>query len=310
MPQSEKILQVLLPAHNESGNIIPIYEEIVTILNNYDYRYSILFVDDGSTDDTLDQIKSLSKKDDRVKYIELARNFGHQNAIKAGLDHCSADVLIMMDCDLQHPTNLIDDMISHYKMGYDIVRTNRIDSEHETYLKNKTSRVFYKLLNYFSEVRLEPGSADFRLISGKAIDQLRSFNEFDLFYRGLIKWMGYKQISLAYNTARRLSGETKYSYRKMMSFGLQGFTSFSVTPLYFATYIGLFFAILSLLYIPYIFYALYEHIEVSGWASILASVVFFGSLNLIVLGIVGIYISKMFLQVKNRPHYIVRESNL
>ncbi|NBY25611.1 MAG: glycosyltransferase [Chitinophagaceae bacterium] len=307
---NETRLQILLPAHNESGNIIPIYQEINDALLQTNYNFSILFVDDGSTDNTLEIIKDIASKDARVKFIELSKNFGHQNALKAGIDHCESEILIMMDCDLQHPPSLIREMLSLYEKGYEIVRTKRMIYAKEGYLKSKTSELFYRILNKFSDVKLEEGSADFRLISGAAILHLKSFGEYDLFYRGLIKWMGFKQASLVYNPDVRRFGETKYSYKKMVSFGLSGFTSFSVKPLYFAAYIGIVFAILSFLYIPYILYTIYMHQHVSGWTSIIASIAFFGSLNLIVLGIIGIYISKIFLQVKNRPHYIISETNL
>ena len=303
-------LEIILPAHNEHGNIIPIYNEIKEALAITEYDYFILFVDDGSKDETLSQIKDLAKEDHKVKYIELSRNFGHQNAIKAGLDASDADVIIMMDCDLQHPPSLINELLKHYELGYDIVRTNRAENDTSSYFKRKTSNIFYKFLNKLSDITLEQGSADFRLISGNAIQQLKSFNEFDLFYRGLIKWMGFKQISIEYNPAERIHGQTKYTYRKMLSFGLKGFTSFSVKPLYFAAYLGLIFSFLSIMYIPYIFYALYTNTHVEGWPSVIATVAFFGGLNLMILGIIGIYISKLFVQSKNRPHYIIKESNL
>jgi dolichol-phosphate mannosyltransferase len=303
-------LEIILPAHNEEGNILPIYELIVLALASTNYQYTILFVEDGSTDKTLAQIKELAKLDAKVKYIQFSRNFGHQNAIKAGLDATFADVLIMMDCDLQHPPNLIKELLNKYEQGYDIVRTNRIENQASGFIKRKTSNLFYKLLNHLSDITLEKGSADFRLISGKAIDQLKLFNEFDLFYRGLIKWIGFKQISLAYHPEQRLSGQTKYTYKKMISFGLNGFTSFSTKPLYFAAYLGLIFSILSTLSIPYIIHAFYTGSQVPGWASVIATIVFFGGLNLMILGIIGIYLSKLFTQSKNRPHYIIKESNL
>lgn len=303
-------LEIILPAHNEEGNILPIYELIVLALASTNYQYTILFVEDGSTDKTLAQIKELAKLDAKVKYIQFSRNFGHQNAIKAGLDATFADVLIMMDCDLQHPPNLIKELLNKYEQGYDIVRTNRIENQASGFIKRKTSNLFYKLLNHLSDITLEKGSADFRLISGKAIDQLKLFNEFDLFYRGLIKWIGFKQISLAYHPEQRLSGQTKYTYKKMISFGLKGFTSFSTKPLYFAAYLGLVFSILSTLSIPYIIHAFYTGSQVPGWASVIATIVFFGGLNLMILGIIGIYLSKLFTQSKNRPHYIIKESNL
>jgi dolichol-phosphate mannosyltransferase len=305
-----KKLSIVLPAHNEHNNISPIYKEIILALANCDYPYEILFIDDGSTDDTLSQIKALSAEDSKVKYIELSRNFGHQNALKAGLNMCNADIIIMMDCDLQHPPHLINELLRNYELGYEIVRTHRVDGKSVSFIKSKTSSLFYNIISKFSEIKIEEGSADFRLISGSAITHLKSFNEFDLFYRGLIKWMGYKQISIEYTAEQRYSGVTKYTYNKMISFGIKGFTSFSTKPLYVAAYLGLFFAMMSLLYIPYIFYASYSGTEVHGWASVIATVAFFGGLNLMILGIIGFYLSKLVIQSKNRPHYIVKACNL
>lgn len=303
-------LEIILPAHNEEGNIRPIYDAILQVLRAKNYRYTILFVDDGSTDDTLARIKELANEDTSVKYIELSRNFGHQNAIKAGLDSTHADVVIMMDCDLQHPPSLINELLNKYEQGYDIVRTKRIENETAGFIKRKASNLFYQFLNQLSDITLEQGSADFRLISGKAIDYLRAFNEYDLFYRGLVKWIGFKQISLAYQPEQRLSGETKYSIKKMISFGLKGFTSFSTKPLYFAAYLGMIFSFLSTLSIPYIIHAFYTGSQVPGWASVIAAIVFFGGLNLMILGIIGVYLSKLFIQSKSRPHYIIKGSNL
>jgi dolichol-phosphate mannosyltransferase len=303
-------LEIILPAHNEEANIRLVYDEIVNALASTNYLYTILFVDDGSTDKTLDQIKELTKLDKKVKYIQFSRNFGHQNAIKAGLDATLADVIVMMDCDLQHPPNLIKELLSHYEQGYDIVRTHRMENESAGFIKRKTSNLFYKFLNQLSDITLEQGSADFRLISGKAIEQLKSFNEFDLFYRGLIKWMGFKQISLEYQPEQRINGQTKYTLKKMVSFGLKGLTSFSTKPLYFAAYLGFIFSSLSTLSIPYIIHAFYTGTQVPGWASVIAAVVFLGGLNLMILGIIGIYLSKLFNQSKNRPHYMIKESNV
>lgn len=303
-------LQVLLPAHNESGNIHPIYTEICKVLEGADYAFEILFVDDGSTDDTLERIKLLAASDRRVKYLELSRNFGHQNAIKAGLDHTDTDLLIMMDCDLQHPPDLISEMLSLHEKGYEVVMTRRRPSEHEGILKRTTSRYFYRFMNLLSEIRLEEGSADFRLIDGRVIPHLRSFGEVDLFYRGLIKWMGFRQISLEYDPSPRLSGTTKYGYRKMFGFGLKGFTSFSTNPLYVSAYLGGGLSALSLFYLPYVLWAWMTNNVVSGWTSIIMTIVFFGGIQLMILGIIGIYIAKIFYQTKQRPHYIIKGSNL
>jgi glycosyltransferase involved in cell wall biosynthesis len=303
-------VQILLPAHNESGNIVPIYDAICKSLEETGYEFSILFVDDGSTDDTLERIKDLASMDMRVQFIELSRNFGHQNAIKAGLDHTDADILIMMDCDLQHPPGVIREMLKWYEQGYDIVRTRRKDTAHIGTMKKLTSRMFYRMLRSVSDIDIEEGSADFRLLSGNAITQLKNFGEYDLFYRGLVKWMGFRQVSIDYEPLPRYSGETKYSVRKMIGFGLKGVTSFSTRPLYFSAYMGVCLSALSLLYIPYVVYALYNDIAIHGWASVIVTIVFFGGINLLILGIIGIYIAKMFYQTKRRPHYIIKESNL
>ena len=305
-----KKVDLILPAHNEEGNISLIYDEISGCMKGLNYEYNIIFVDDGSTDQTLVTIQRIAAEDQRVKYIELSRNFGHQYAIKAGLDHAYADIVIMMDCDLQHPPELIPMMLKEYERGFEIVRTKRIEAEHEGFLKKKTSSLFYSILSRFSEVQLEKGSADFRLVSGKALEELRKFNELDLFFRGLIKWMGFKQVSIEFQPNERKHGETKYSYAKMFSLGLRGFTSFSTKPLYFSAYFGIATSIISLSFLPYVLSAFFSGKTVSGWASLMLTISFFGGLNLLVLGIIGIYLAKLFMQSKSRPHYIIRNSNL
>lgn len=305
-----KKVSLILPAHNEEGNIRPIYEEITGCMNGLNYDFNILFIDDGSTDQTIAAIQALAAQDNRVKYIELARNFGHQYAIKAGIDHADAEIVIMMDCDLQHPPELIPMMLKENERGYEIVRTHRKETYHENYLKKKTSSLFYSLISKFSEIRIEKGSADFRLVSGKALEQLRRFNEMDLFFRGLIKWMGFKQISIEFQPNKRHHGETKYTYVKMFNLGLKGFTSFSTKPLYFSAYLGIATSIISLLFLPYVLTALLSGYTVAGWASIMLTIAFFGGLNLLVLGIIGVYLAKLFVQNKSRPHYIIRNSTL
>jgi dolichol-phosphate mannosyltransferase len=276
--------------------------------SNYDF--TILFIDDGSTDQTLAVIQSIAADDNKVKYIELSRNFGHQFAIKAGLDHTDAEIVIMMDCDLQHPPELIPMMLKECERGYEIVRTHRKETDHESYFKKKTSSLFYSLISKFSEIHIEEGSADFRLVTGKALEQLRKFNELDLFFRGLIKWMGFKQVSIEFQPNKRQHGETKYTYAKMFSLGLRGFTSFSTKPLYFSAYFGIVISIISLSFLPYVLIALFSGETVAGWASIMLTIAFFGGLNLLVLGIIGVYLAKLFMQNKSRPHYIIRNASL
>lgn len=302
-------VDILLPAHNEAGNIRLMYEEILRNWPSGRYSIRFLFVDDGSSDGTLAEISALAAEDPRVRFLSFSRNFGHQSAIKAGLDYTDANIVIMMDCDLQHPPDLISKMLQQYEQGFEVVRTYRKDGK-EGFIKRKTSSWFYGLISRFSEVRIEQGSADFRLVSGRALEQLRLFNENDLFYRGLVKWMGFRQVAIEYIPNERQHGQTKYSLINMMRFGLRGFTSFSTKPLYFSAYIGLIVSCISVLYLPYVAYAFFIGHSSAGWASILVTVAFFGGMNLMILGIIGIYLSKLFLQSKARPHYIIQSTNL
>ncbi len=303
-------IDLILPAHNEEANIRPIYEEIKTVMVDTGYDFNLIFIDDGSTDNTLQAVHALAQEDSRIKFIELSRNFGHQNAIKAGLDYSDAEIVIMMDCDLQHPPDLLPMMLKEYEKGNEIVRTCRMEADHESFLKRKTSSLFYKFISGVSQVQLEKGSADFRLISGKALEQLRKFSEFDLFFRGLIIWMGFKQVSIEFLPNERKHGETKYSYAKMFSLGLKGLTSFSIKPLYFSAYFGIATSIISLCFLPYVLSAFFTGKTVAGWASLMLTISFFGGLNLLVLGIIGVYLAKLFMQSKSRPHYIIRNTNL
>jgi dolichol-phosphate mannosyltransferase len=274
----------------------------------YDYR--ILFIDDGSTDQTLPVLKAEAATNNHIRFISLSRNFGHQNALKAGLDFADGDCVIMMDADLQHPPDLIPILLEKWEGGDDIVYTIRKEQTDLSLLKRKTSAIFYNIINNMSDIELEQGTADFRLMDRKVVDAFKQIREHDLFIRGLVKWMGFSQSGIAYYPAARLSGESKYTIKKMVRFALQGITSFSTKPLYMAAYLGFSFAFLSVLYIPYIVYSFYQGHTVSGWASILAAIAFFGGLQLMILGIIGLYLGKLFMQSKSRPHYIIKETSL
>jgi dolichol-phosphate mannosyltransferase len=240
----------------------------------------------------------------------LSRNFGHQNALKAGLDLAGGDAVIMMDGDMQHPPALIPILLEQWEAGNDIVYTIRKDHQDMPMMKRKTSNMFYNLINNLSDIELEQGTADFRLMDRRVVDVFREFKETDLFLRGLVKWMGFKQSGIEYEPAERLKGKSKYTMKKMIRFALQGITSFSTKPLYIATYLGMSFSLISLLYVPYIIYSYYFGQAISGWTSIIATIAFFGGLQLMILGIIGMYLGKLFLQSKQRPHYIVKETNL
>ena len=306
----KKRISIVVPVCNEEANVKVMATSLQNVFQSLPYHYTLLFVDDGSTDATLEEIKKLAAAHHHIFFISLARNFGHQNALKAGLDMTDGDAVIMMDGDMQHPPELIPEMLQQWESGFDVVYTIRKDHKEMPMMKRKTSNMFYNLINNLSDIDLEPGTADFRLMAKKVVEAFRVFKETDLFMRGLVKWMGFRQIGIEYDPAQRTQGKSKYTLRRMVRFALQGITSFSTRPLYIATYLGFVFSLLSLLYIPYIMYSFYFGHIISGWASMIATIAFFGGLQLMILGIIGLYLGKLFMQSKQRPLYIVKESNL
>lgn len=305
-----KKIAIVIPTFNEEGNVEIMIASLHKVLGKLTYDYDLIFVDDGSSDLTLQKLKSLSQHDTKLFYIELSRNFGHQNALKAGVDLANANAVITMDGDMQHPPDLLPEMLQKWEEGFDIVYTIREEDSNLSFFKKKTSRSFYKVMNRLSEIKFEPGTADFRLMDEKVIAVFTKFSENELFIRGLVNWLGFKQHAIYYKPSERYSGESKYNIKKMIRFALQGITSFSIHPLYIAIYLG---GILSLFafifYIGYVLYSIYFGHVISGWASVISTVVFFGGLNLIVLGIIGMYVGKLFIQSKNRPNYLIRSTN-
>jgi len=306
-----KKISIIIPAYNEGRNLPIIRERIENVfLLLKDYSYEIIFVNDGSRDNTQRILEDMSEKFSEVRYIELSRNFGHQAALKAGFAYARSNAVISMDADLQHPPELIPQLIEEWEKGNDIVYTIREYSENISFLKRISSNLYYKIISSLSNFKFEKGTADFRLLDAKVVEKLRRNSEADLFIRGLVKWMGFSQIGIKFTAGDRNDGKSKYTFKKMLHLALAGVTSFSVKPLYLAAYIGLFFSLLSILYIPYVVYAFINDTEISGWASLIMTVVFFGGLQLVILGIIGIYLGKIFKQVKNRPQFIVKSKNI
>ncbi|MES2274722.1 MAG: glycosyltransferase family 2 protein [Bacteroidota bacterium] len=305
-----KKISVVIPSFNEASNIAELLLRLTAVLNKLPYTYEVIFIDDGSLDNTIDVIKAANTTNNNLYYLELSRNFGHQNALKAGYDYAGGDCIISMDGDLQHPPELIPQFLEKWEEGFDVVYSTREYQDDATFFKTKTSDIFYNMINSLSDTKLEKGTADFRLIDRKVANVLVQLNENGLFMRGLIKWLGFKQYAINYQADPRFSGSSKYTLKRMIRFAVEGITAFSVRPLNIAIGIGAFFSFMSLLYIPYIAWTFVYGHEVPGWASVLASVVFFGGMQLMVLGIIGLYLGKMFMQSKNRPNYIVRSTNL
>jgi polyisoprenyl-phosphate glycosyltransferase len=302
-------VSAVLPCFNEQDNIRAIYGSLTEVLKPYE-AYELLFVDDGSTDATFETIRSIAAADPKVRFISLSRNFGHQHALKAGLDYATGDCVISLDADMQHPPALIPAMIEQWQQGFEVVNTIRGEQKSLSISKKITSGLFYNLVNKLSSVEIKPGVADFRLLDRKVVDALKQFNENYIFLRGLIPWMGFSQTSVHFEPAERLSGQTKYSFIRMLRLALDGITSFSNRPLYLSIAIGSVIAGLAFLYGIYAVYVhLFTEDALPGWTSITASVLFIGGIQLIMLGIIGIYLGKLFIENKKRPNYIVRHKN-
>ncbi len=305
-----KKVSIVIPVFNEEQNIDFIAKEIFKVTENLNYVFEVIFIDDGSRDSTLKKIQQLCKINPNIFIIEFTKNFGHQNALKAGYDYATGDCIISMDGDMQHPPQLIGLMLSQWENGFDIVSTQRTYPPSTSIFKQNGSNLFYKIINTLSDTKIEKGSSDFRLIDRQVANTLKNLTENSIFMRGLINWLGFKSTTIAFNANERYAGQSKYPLKKMIKFAIEGITAFSVKPLYMAVYLGFTFSILSLLYIPYIIYAHYQGQDVAGWASVIVTIVFFGGLQLIILGIIGIYIGKLFIQSKQRPNYIVRSTNI
>jgi polyisoprenyl-phosphate glycosyltransferase len=310
MNNSKLKICILSAAYNEGENLLVFYEAVKKVVADLPYNFEFCFVNDGSKDNTFAIIRNLAKQDETVKYLSFSRNFGQQIALKAGIDSIDADAIVMMDSDLQHPPEMIPDLIQIWQeKKVNMVNTLREEDKELSWFKKQTSKRFYELLNKVSELKIEPGQADFRLIDRQVATILKNSKEHDVFLRGMIQWIGFQQFTVSYKANKRFAGESKYTIRKMMRLALDGITSFSVKPLYTAIYIGFFFAFLSLLYIPYIIYTFIMGTFIDGWASLLVTVAFFGGLNLIVMGVLGIYVGKILIQNKERPLYIIQEQN-
>jgi dolichol-phosphate mannosyltransferase len=304
------LLTLLVPIFNEEQNIPLLLDRLSEVLRDL-VSYEVLFVDDGSTDFSLAQIKKAREKADNIYFISFSKNFGHQKALKAGIDHCRGNIIVSLDGDLQHPPELIPEMLSKWQDGFDVVYTCRKDTKATGLFKRTTATLFYRLINLISKVNLKPGVADFRLIDQKALRALKSFSEQDLFFRGIVANLGFNQAEIEYTPRNRIHGETKYTLRKMASLAVSGLTGFSVFPLRLVAVVGFIICFTSFSYAIYaVGLKIFTSQTVPGWSSIMAGIYFLGGLQLAALGVCGEYIGKIFLEVKQRPHYIVAESLL
>lgn len=303
-----KKISFVVPVFNEEENIREFHRRLTQVMAPLPYDYEILFIDDGSKDRTSQLIRELAEKDPHVQGYVFARNFGHQLALTCGLDQSTGDAVISMDGDLQHPPEMVPELLKKWEEGYEIVQTVRKATEDATWFKNITSRLYYKLINSMSEVRVIPGGSDFRLMDRKAVDALNRFRERARFIRGMVNNLGFRYTTLEFVAPPRFAGHSKFSLRKMLRFALDGITAFSRVPLRLALYVGCIAGLGSILLIGHVIYVKYIIQDaVPGWTTLAAAEFFLGGVELIGIGIVGEYVGRIFDEVKQRPLYIIRE---
>ncbi|RVU16146.1 glycosyltransferase family 2 protein [Methylobacterium oryzihabitans] len=301
-------LSVVLPVYNESANIGPLLDRLLPVLERITESYEVVFVDDGSADATLAAIAGHHAREPRVGAVSFSRNFGKEIAIAAGLDHARGDAVVIMDSDLQHPPELIETFVAHWREGNVMVYAQRRDRDDETAMRRGFAHLFYRLFARFGEMPLPEGAGDFRLIDRKGVEVLRSLPERARFSKGLYSWIGFRSVGVPYTVEERAHGSSKWSFRKLFRFAFDGMTSFSTVPLRVWTYVGGAVATLALaMAVYFIAETLLRGPDVPGYASLIVSVMFFSGVQLMSLGIIGEYIGRIFAEVKRRPLYVVAD---
>lgn len=303
-------LSIIIPVFNEEKNIAPLIARLRPIAEKMSTNFEFIFINDGSKDQTLGILKSQSQENSFVKYLSFSRNFGHQIAVTAGLDYCKGDIVVIIDADLQDPPELIFDMYEKYNQGYKVVYAKRIKRKGESWFKLMTASTFYRILASIVNFEIPLDTGDFRLIDRQVVDALKKMPENNKFLRGQIAWLGFKSTFVLYNRDERLHGKTGYALKKMLTFAIDGITSFSSAPLKFASILGFVvsgIAFLIMIYALFGFFVL--HNTVSGWTSLIISSMFIGGIQLLALGIIGEYISRINIDIKQRPLYVIEEKS-
>ena len=296
----------VVPVYNEESNLKEFHKRMTAVMAALTYDYEILFVDDGSSDTSPVLLQELADQDSHVEAYLLSRNYGHQLALTCGLDHAEGDAVITMDGDLQHPPEMVPEMLACWEKGFQIVQTIRKATEDASFFKRVTSSVYYKLINKLSRVEITPGGSDFRLMDKKAVQAFRLYLERARFIRGMVNTLGFKVSRMEFVAPPRFAGKSKYSLHKMLHFALDGITAFSNLPLRWALYCGLLCGLISLCVILHVLFEKYVMNDaVPGWATMTVSITFLGGIQLIGIGILGEYIGRIFEEVKQRPLYIV-----
>lgn len=304
-----KKITLLIPAYNEEAVLDALFERLDGLASSVkDYEFEFLFVNDGSRDKTLEMIKAQAEKDARVSYINLSRNFGKEIAMIAGIDHVQGDAMVIIDADLQDPPELIPEMIKFWGEGYDDVYARRKSRKGETWLKKKTSELYYRVLQSSTSVTIQVDTGDFRLLDRRCIEALKQFRESQRNAKAIFSWIGYRKKEIFYDRDPRIAGETKWNYRKLVNLAIDGITTFTTAPLRIATVTGVAISAISFLYIIYlVIRPMFGVSTGAGYSSTLAVILFMGGVQMLFLGIIGEYIGRIFNETKNRPLYLIEE---
>ncbi len=300
-------LDIIVPCYNEEELIEPFYNEVLKILKESKLEWNILFIDDGSDDSTLIKIKELSEKNNNVKFISFSRNFGKESAIFAGLENSNSDYVIIMDVDLQDPPEMIIEMFKNID-SYDMVATRRVTRKGEPVIRSLFARLFYKLINKFVKIDIVDGARDFRLMNREVVEAILQLNEYNRFSKGLFQWVGFETKWLEYENVERNVGESSWSFWNLFKYAVEGILSFTTAPLHISTVCGIIFSVVAFISIIFIVIrTLLFGDPVEGWPSTISIILFIGGIQLLTIGILGQYLAKTYLEVKNRPIYIVKE---
>lgn len=302
-----KLITILIPCYNEEEVLPYLIKNLTKVTDTLTkYQFEFLFIDDGSKDNTLDILESYRQQDSRIQYIELSRNFGKEIGMLAGLDYAEGDAVITIDADLQHPPEKIKEMIKWWEKGYEDVYTVRLNRE-ESYFKKTTSKLYYWLLQKMTKTNVYPNSGDFRLLDRKCVEALTSMRETERYTKGMYGWIGFKKKELTYVEEERVAGETKWQFKQLFKLALDGITSYSTIPLRISSVIGIIISLIGFIFLVVeIIKILINGPEVAGYGTLLVGILFLGGIQLISLGIIGEYLSRVFIETKQRPTYLVR----
>ncbi len=303
------LLSVIVPMYNEEAVIPETYKRLKNVLDGMNESYEIIFINDGSRDKTREMLLEICEKDFNTKLIDFARNFGHQISITAGMDYAAGECMVIIDGDLQDPPELIPDMVKLWRNGYDVVYGKRKARKGETFFKKFTAKAFYRILRSLTDINIPVDTGDFRLIDRRVSEALKQLPERSRYVRGLMSWVGFKQTAIEFERNERFAGETKYPLKKMLKLAMDGIMSFSYKPLKLSSWVGSILSLFSFLYLIVVLLQklFFPHTAQSGWASLIAVSLFFNGITLLMLGIIGEYVGRIYDEAKGRPLYIISE---